>query len=62
MPRRKTVTAKVIHAARRNIKRAQMSRIRIREPRSVGRITASRMRYSRPATGRRARMPLRRTR
>lgn len=48
MARRRTVTAKVIRAAKRNIRRAQLSRIGIREARSVGRITRSRLRYSRP--------------
>ena len=59
MARRKTTTAKVIRAARRNIKRAQLARLGTREHRSIGRLTASRLRYSRPATTR-ARMPLRR--
>ena len=44
---RRPVTAKVINAARRNIRRAQLSRIRIREPRSPGRAYRSRARYSR---------------
>lgn len=45
---RRPVTAKVIQAARRNIRRAQLSRIGTREPRSIGRVTRSRLRYSRP--------------
>ena len=45
---RRPVTAKVIQAAKRNIRRAQLSRIGTREPRSVGRATRSRARYSRP--------------
>lgn len=48
MPARKRTTAKVIAAAKRNIKRAQLSRIRTREPRSAGRVTRSRARYSLP--------------
>lgn len=48
MPRRRTTTAKVVSAARRNIRRAQLSRIGTREPRSLGRATRSRMRYSAP--------------
>ncbi len=48
MPRK--ITAKVIHAAKRNIRRAQLSRLGTKEPRSVGRLTRSRLRYSRPAT------------
>jgi len=50
MARRLRTTAKVINAARHNIKRAQLSRVRIREPRSVGRISRSRSIYSRPAS------------
>jgi len=46
---RRPTTAKVIRAARRNIRRAQLSRVGRREPRSIGRITRSRLRYSRPA-------------
>jgi len=38
MPRRKTVTNAVKSAARRNIRKAQVTRIRIREPRSLGRM------------------------
>jgi len=55
---RRPVTAKVIRAAKRNIRRAQLSRIGRKEPRSVGRITRSRLRYSRPvaSTARRARV------
>jgi len=55
MPRK--ITAKVVQASRRNIARAQLSRIGTREPRSIGRITRSRARYSRPASQTR---PLRR--
>ncbi len=47
MPRRPT-TAKVVRAAKHNIRRAQLSRVGRREPRSVGRITRSRTLYSRP--------------
>ena len=47
---RRPVTAKVIQAARRNIKRAQLSRQGTREVRSVGRATRSRNRYSTPAS------------
>ena len=47
---RRPVTAKVIRAAKRNIRRAQLSRVGTRETRSVGRLTRSRLRYSRPAT------------
>jgi len=36
-------TTKKINASRRNIKRAQMSRIGIREPRSVGRVMRKRL-------------------
>ena len=49
---RRPVTAKVIAAARRNIRRAQLSRVGRREPRSVGRVTRSRLRYSRPVASR----------
>jgi len=49
MARRKATTAKVVRAAKRNIRRAQLSRVGTRETRSVGRITRSRARYSRPA-------------
>jgi len=49
MARRKTTTAKVISAARHNIRRAQLSRVGTREVRSVGRMTRSRARYSTPA-------------
>ena len=45
---RRPTTAKVIQAARRNIRRAQLSRVGTREVRSVGRATRSRTRYSRP--------------
>ena len=45
---RRPTTAKVIRAARRNIRRAQLSRIGRREPRSIGRVTRSRLRHSRP--------------
>lgn len=57
MPRR-PVTAKVIRAAKRNIRKAQLSRIGTREIRSVGRLTRSRLRYSRPVatTARRTRV------
>lgn len=51
---RRPVTAKVIRAARRNIRRAQMSRRGIRETRSVGRLTRSRQRYSKPPIASRA--------
>jgi hypothetical protein len=51
---RRPVTARVINASRRNIRRAQMSRRGIREVRSVGRITRSRQRYSKPPTASRA--------
>ena len=49
MARRNRTTARVVQAARRNIRRAQLSRIGIREVRALGRITRSRARYSRPA-------------
>lgn len=55
MPRK--ITAKVVQASRRNIRKAQLSRIGTREPRSIGRITRSRALFSRPAVGAR---PLRR--
>jgi hypothetical protein len=42
------VTAKVKAAARRNIKRAQVSRLRRKEPRSPGRKRLQRLRGSRP--------------
>lgn len=45
---RRPTTARVIQAARRNIRRAQLSRIGTREPRSTGRVARSRARYSRP--------------
>ena len=44
MPRRKTTTPKVRAAARHNIKKAQVSRIRRREPRSLGRVRRQRER------------------
>ena len=44
MPARRTITNKVRAAARRNIRRAQLSRYRIREPRSAGRVRP--LRYS----------------
>jgi len=50
MARRKTITAKVVQAAKRNIHRAQLSRVRTREVRSLGRVTRSRARYSTPAS------------
>jgi hypothetical protein len=37
MPARKTTTSAVVSAARSNIRRAQVSRIRSHEPRSLGR-------------------------
>ena len=46
MPRK--ITAKVIRAARRNIRKAQLSRLGTKEPRSIGRLTRSRLIYSRP--------------
>jgi len=46
--RRKAITARQAQASRRNIRRAQASRIGRREPRSIGRITAKRQRYSKP--------------
>jgi hypothetical protein len=42
MARRKTTTAKVTSAARRNISRAQVSRVRRKEPRSLGRVRKTR--------------------
>lgn len=45
---RRPVTSKVIRAARRNIRRAQLSRVGTREVRALGRVTRSRIRYSRP--------------
>ena len=45
---RRPVTAKVIRAAKHNIRRAQLSRVGTREPRSIGRVTRSRALYSRP--------------
>ena len=55
---RRPTTALVIRAARRNIRKAQLSRIGIREPRSIGRLTRSRALYSRPLVG--ARVALKR--
>ena len=57
---RRPVTAKVIRAARRNIRRAQLSRLGTREPRSVGRVHRSRALYSRPAASRAGRARVRR--
>ncbi len=37
------ITAKKVNAARRNIRKAQLSRIGTREPRSVGRVMRSRL-------------------
>ena len=45
---RRPVTAKVIGAAKHNIRRAQLSRMGTRESRSIGRVTRSRALYSRP--------------
>ena len=56
---RRPTTARVINAARHNIRRAQLSRIGTREPRSIGRVTRSRIRFSRPAS---ASLRVRRTR
>jgi len=42
MPRRPT-TPKVVAAAKRNIHKAQISRIRLREPRSLGRVIGKRL-------------------
>ena len=42
MPRRPT-TPRVTAASRRNIKKAQFSRVRTREPRSLGRVRARRL-------------------
>jgi len=53
MPRRRTTTPAVRSAARRNIAKAQMSRRGTKEPRSVGRVTRSRARFSRPPISRR---------
>ena len=50
MARRSRTTAKVVQAARRNIRRAQLSRLGTRESRSVGRAIRSRTRYSMPAS------------
>ena len=47
---RRPTTAKVIRAAKHNIRRAQLSRVGRREPRSVGRMTRSRTLYSRPVS------------
>ena len=52
---RRPTTAKVISAARHNIRRAQLSRIGTREPRSIGRVTRSRALFSRPTVGPRRR-------
>jgi len=57
---RRPVTAKVKAAARRNIRRAQLSRIRTREPRSPGRVYRSRARYSLPVASRAGRVGTRR--
>ena len=51
---RRPVTARVINASRRNIRKAQLSRRGIREPRSIGRMTRSRELYSRPRVASRA--------
>jgi len=40
--KRRTITPKVRAAARRNLARAHMARVRTKEPRSVGRIRPSR--------------------
>lgn len=48
MARRRRTTARVIASAKRNIRKAQLSRVGTREPRSIGRVTRSRLRYSRP--------------
>lgn len=56
---RRPVTTKVINASRRNIRRAQLSRRGIRETRSVGRVTRSRQRYSKPPIASRAKVAVR---
>lgn len=56
MARRLRTTAKVVNAARRNIRRAQLSRVRMREPRSIGRVMRSRARYSMPVASRASRV------
>jgi len=45
VPRRLRTTSKVSAASRRNIRRAQLSRVRTKEPRSVGRVRPLRRRY-----------------
>jgi len=47
MPPRRTTTAKVRAAARRNIRKAQVVRFRMKEPRSPGRRARQRARGSR---------------
>lgn len=49
---KRPTTAKVLQAARRNIRRAQLSRVGTREIRSIGRVSRSRSLYSRPAVSR----------
>lgn len=49
---RRPTTAKVRAAARRNIRRAQLSRIGTREVRSIGRANRSRRLYSTPTASR----------
>jgi len=58
---RRTITAKQAQASRRNIRRAQASRVGRKEPRSVGRITAKRQRFSKPAISRTRKARTRRT-
>ena len=52
----RVISNKAKQASRRNIIRAQRSRIGRREPRSVGRETRKRQRYSKPLVA--ARMPI----
>jgi len=47
LPRR-PVTRRVVAAARRNIRKAQISRIRLRQPRQLGRMKRPRMPSIRP--------------
>lgn len=46
---RRTTTVKARQASRRNIIRAQTARVGRKEVRSVGRVTGSRQRYSKPS-------------
>ena len=48
MAKRRVISVKARQASRRNVIRAQQARVGKKEPRSVGRETRKRQRYSKP--------------